>query len=405
MARDDYARIWGRVLLQCPAAGSLRAQQWVSHAFRQVVEQRLWSWLIKRGQFIMPAVYNTGTVDVTLNDETVAGTGTTFTAAMVGRQFRIGVNAPLYTISRVDSTTGFELDQPWGAASVSGRTFEIYQALVTPASDFKSFLGVWDPAKNWRLHLNFQQAELNLADAQRSNSGDSYVVAAADYAASYAGKVGSALRVRGTGPDPASVEGSYTGANDAIFTVEVTTGGETETAVFQWKKDSGSYTTGVTTSAAAQALQDGVSVYWPTGETYVSGDVFVVRVEAQANPGLPRYELWPHKKSAYVYPYLYESEPDDLEDSGMALPRYIRGDILLEMALAAAARWPGVDGQRNVYYDLVLARMHESRAKTMVRELEVSDDDVYLQDLSYVESLPWAPTPFGDSEWLQSHAI
>lgn len=405
MARDDYQRLWGRVLLQCPAAGALRAQQWVSHAFRQVVEQRRWSWLIKRGQFVMPAVYNAGTVSLTLGDETVTGASTTFTAAMIGRQFRIGVNSPLYTIASYSSATSIELDQQWGVASVSGQSYEIYQALVTPNTDFSSFVVVWDPANNWRLHLHFQQAELNIADAQRSSSGDAYVVAAADYSSSYAGKINSVLQVRGTGPDPSVVEGSYTGANDAVFTVEVTTGGTTTTAVFKWKKDSGSYTSSITTSAGAQALQNGVSVYWPTGETYVSGDTFIIRTEAQANPGLPRYELWPHKKSAYVYPYLYESEPDDLEDSGMALPRYIRGDVLLEAALAAAARWPGVDGKKNVYYDLALARMHEARAKTMVRELEVSDDDVYLQDLSYVESLPWAPTPFGDSAWSQSHAI
>jgi hypothetical protein len=404
VARDTYEKIWRRVLLQCPSAGEKRAKQWVSHAFREVAERREWSWKTRYGEFIIPAVYDTGTVSTTLNDATVTGSGTSFTQAMVGRQFRIGTNTPIYTIRQVDSATSLELDRVWGAASDADASYEIYQAFVTVPDDFASFIAVWDPYNNWRLHLNFSQDEINLRDVQRSSSGDAYVVAHRDYATSYAGTIGSVLQVRGTGPDPVASPGTYTAPVDAVFTVEVTTGGATTTAVFQWKKGSGSYTTGVTTAATAQALSDGVQIYWPTGETYVLGDTFIIQATAQDNVGLPRYELYPHKKAAYVYPYLYEADPDDLEDANATLPHYVRGDLLLEYALVKAAMWPGTDKQPNAYYDLALAGRHERRAREQTEALEVADDNIAIKDLSYTPPSGWAPLPF-DASFMQTHDI
>jgi hypothetical protein len=127
--------------------------------------------------------------------------------------------------------------------------------------------------------------------------------------------------------------------------------------------------------------------------------------DTTTTPPRPRYELWPHQKAAYVYPYLYEIRATDLGDSGAVLPFYIRGDVLLEGALAKAARWPGVTGAPNPYYDLVLAREHETRFQQQVAELGRQDDEVLEQDIQYYQgwnSLPWAPFP-GDAAWLQKH--
>src|SRR5262245_20670763 len=108
----------------------------VVNAFRRLAETRRWSWLVKFGQFIAPPVYNDGTVTVTQYSTTVTGSGTTFTAAMVGRQFRIGLTAPIYTIAQYVSATEIALDSPWGGESASGETFQIYQCFYTPPDDF-----------------------------------------------------------------------------------------------------------------------------------------------------------------------------------------------------------------------------------------------------------------------------
>lgn len=407
MALDTYGDIWNRVRLRCPAVSSLLARDFVTNSFRRVAERRRWSWLIKYGQFLAPAIYNTGTVTVTRNSTTVTGSSTVWTSDMVGRQFRVATNTPIYTIQAFNSATSIELDTAFGGSDASGQSYRIYQCYFTPPSDFHSFLTVYDPAMNWQLWLNVQQQELNIWDAQRATTGQAFAVAFRDYTAVRNGIVASPLQVFGTGSDPTS-SGSYSGPNDATFTVEVTTGGIAGVAQFRWKKDAGSYTSGVTALSAGNTLQDGVVVSWPAGPAYTLGDIWVVNTTAIQSAGLPRYEIWPHQEAQYVYPFLYESRPTDLQDANAVLPRYIRGDVLLEMALAEAAKWPGPSKDKpNPYYNQGVAAMHDRRAEQMIMELERQDDEVSEQDLTYqYPGLGWPmATPFGDSKWLQSHAI
>lgn len=306
MALDTYSAVWNQVLGYVPLAGPLLAQNWTTRAFRQVAERRMWSWLVKYSQFIIPAAYTTGTVTVTLNNASVVGVGTTWTSAMIGRQFRTSIGSPMYTITAVAGATSLTLEAVWGAATAAGASYEIWQAYVTAPTDFHSFVSVWDPSKNWQLHLNVQQVAINERDAQRTNSGDAWVVS-------------------------------------------------------PWTYDTSS-------------------------------------------PPLPRYELWPHQKAAYVYPFLYEARPTDLGDTNATLPRFIRGDLLLELALSMAARWPGPSTDRpNPYFSIQLAAMHDTRSERMIYELERQDEEVSVQDLSYSTGLAWAPYP--DAAWLQKHAI
>src|SRR5439155_22457304 len=116
VAVDSYQQVWSKVLLRCPQLSSKLAQDFVVNAFRRLAEVRRWSWLTKFGQFIAPAVTNTGTVTVTLNSTTVTGSGTAWTSSLVGQQFRIGINTPIYTVSIVTSATILDLDSVWGGS-------------------------------------------------------------------------------------------------------------------------------------------------------------------------------------------------------------------------------------------------------------------------------------------------
>lgn len=309
MALDTYAQLWGRVLLRCPSASSLLAKDWIQNVFRQVAERRRWSWLLKYNQFLVPAQYSTGTVTVTRDSASVTGSGTAWTSAMIGRQFRVATTVPIYTIATVPSGTSLTLDSNYGGSTAATQAYRIYQCYFTPPTDFHAFQTVWDPAMNWQLTRHTQQNDLNTWDAQRATTGLGYCIAAFDY--------------------------------------------DTST------------------------------------------------------PPRPRYEIWPHQTSEYVYPYLYEARCTDLADSGASLPRYIRGDMLVELALAEAARWPGPSIDKpNPYYNLKLSQMHQARGEQMILEAERQDDEVYEQDLMYQKcaGFPYA-TPFGDASWLQSHAI
>jgi len=310
VALDTFNSIVGRVQLHCPAAGLLLARDWVNNSFRRIAERRRWSWLVKQGQFIFPAAYTTGTVTVTNASATVTGSGTAWDGTHVGQQFRLGLTSPIYTISAVPDPTTLTLDQVWGPATASAQTYKIYQAYVTPPTDFQSFISVWDVTQNWQLWLNVDPILLNTADAQRANSGNAYVVA------------------------------------------------------------------------------------WHTWST--------------ASVNLPLFEFWPHVQQAAVYPYLYEARATDIVDTDAVLPRYIRGDVLMEMSLAQASRWPGTDTQKNGYFDMNLSRSFDARTDKMIQEMEVNDDNTFLQDATYqMQRCQWpfqAPFPM-DAAWLQSHAI
>lgn len=411
MALDTYTECWNRVLLRCPTLSPKLAQDMVTNAFRRLAERRRWSWLVKFGQFVMTGVTNSGTVNVIQNSPIVTGNGTSWDQGLVGQQFRIGLVSPIYTVASVQGTTQLTLDSPFGGLTANTTPYSIYQAFFTPPQDFHQFICLWDPAFNWQLYLDVQQSEINIWDAQRANVGNAYVVSFRDYSIAQVGIVGNPTQIVGTGAVPGS-SGIYTGPSNAIFTVIMTSSGHSESGVltFSWSKDNGTYTVNAPIDSAGgpNFLMDGVSVYFPTGVQYNNGDTFIISCSAISNAGLPRYELWPHQQANHVYPFLYEARPTDIDDAGAVLPRYIRGDVLVDMAMEEVCTSPGVSPDKpNPYYSLANAERYARNNERAITLLEVQDDNVWEQDLSFqYPAMAWAmATPLGDARFLQSHAI
>lgn len=157
------------------------AMEFTNFAFRKLVERRGWSWLQKSSQFLVNNVYTTGTVTVTFNSNTVTGSGTGWTAALQGRQFRTGQANPIYTVVTVPNATTLILDQQFGGTTTLNTQYQIYNAYVTTPSDFHHFISVWDPQFNWQLWWNVRQDELNMWDAQRTSTGTAYCVVQQTY--------------------------------------------------------------------------------------------------------------------------------------------------------------------------------------------------------------------------------
>jgi hypothetical protein len=409
---DDFTTLWHRLQLRTGSGiGPDLAQDYIRDSFNQLAERREWSWLMKSGAFFPPVYSVPGTVSVLPNQVTVTGSGTSFDATLVGKQFRVGSavtsSYPTYTISQVPSTTTLILSQPWVGPTLTGQTYSLFQCYFPVPDDFQYFYSIVNTTAAYRLWHNGTQAQLDIDDPQRIQVGISYKVAFYDYTNNYIGTVNPILQVRGTGAVPvATTTVGYQFPSDSIYSVEITTGGASGTAVFKWKQDSGTYTSGVTTSATPLDLSNGVQVYFPTG-TYVSGDVFIIQAVSQTTSGVPRYELWPRPINAqYCYPFLYACKLPDLTDERPQLPDFIarRGDVLLEMSLGKAALFPGTETMRNPYYSLQTAQMHFGKAETLIYELEKKDDETATKDLSFY-TLPWAYGPYFDGAWNQSHAI
>ena len=88
MATQTFDEIANMVTLHCPQAGIPLARTWTDAALLELMEERDWSWRLKRGEFVFPAAYTTGTATATQYSDTVtiAGGGVV-TIDWVGRQF------------------------------------------------------------------------------------------------------------------------------------------------------------------------------------------------------------------------------------------------------------------------------------------------------------------------------
>lgn len=123
------------------------------HSVNQVMDRIRargnWSFWESEGSLSFPAQYSTGTLSVTNGSPTVTGSGTTWTAAMVGRQIRIGTSQ--YTITARASNTSITIDRNWATDSDSGLSYTIYQARYTLAADVDKIISMWDTTNQYRI--------------------------------------------------------------------------------------------------------------------------------------------------------------------------------------------------------------------------------------------------------------
>lgn len=86
------------------------------------------------------ADYTTGTVAVTNNSTVVTGTGTTFTAAMIGRYIKVGGTGDRYwyRIASFTNATTIGIEVPYAGLTVAGQTFTIGQMSPLPENHDKA---------------------------------------------------------------------------------------------------------------------------------------------------------------------------------------------------------------------------------------------------------------------------
>ena len=100
------------------------------------------SWLRDYGYINTTVVYDTGTVTATQDSATVTGSGTTFTAAMVGRYFKVDDDDNYYEISAYVSATEITLASTYTGSTSVGASYNIYTVDYALATDFKKLIYV-----------------------------------------------------------------------------------------------------------------------------------------------------------------------------------------------------------------------------------------------------------------------
>jgi hypothetical protein len=412
---DDFITLSSRLLSRVPAIGILLSQQFINDAWHQLQARRDWSWRRKDNQFSPPSIYNTGfasTNKASGQPNLITGNGTAWTPDMIGRQIRLnGMLFPYATIVGWVSSTGLLIDQPWTASEQTNVPYQIVKIYYSLPEDFGYFYNCWSPKDAYSLATNkYTQADLSVLDPQRTSVGQTFAVVFKDFTPQYGGEVGSVIPVGATGPAPVSTTSTgFTYVADATYIVQVASGGTTGIATFRWMRTGQAGFTGpIVTSSDALDLMDGVQIYWPV-QTYVANDFFVINCESTVATSSQRVELWPGPTFPdYVYPYIYITQETDLTVNNPKLPPPIaaRGEVLLEMALAKCASYPGPDAKpenRNPYFNMQLLTMHQGNVTDMLIDLERNDQEIGLSNITYQE-YPMAIGPWMDGSFRQTHA-
>lgn len=307
MANQTFSEIASLVLLHCPSAPQTLARSWVQSAFRDIVERRRWSWLLKRGQLVTYDVYNTGTATAVVGTNTVTITTGVVAADHVGRQFRFTTTLPVVTITAIDAALNtYTIDQSQWPSTQTAKTYEVYQAYVAVPSDFHSFVSVTDPVYAQPVPTDASVTQFDQVDPERVAAGS-----------------------------PPSALGWFDYYN-----------------------------------------------------------------------ALPRFELWPHQKTAAVYPTTYESRPADPFDAGAAVPALLPADIILERAMMYCAMWPGTQNEPNPYFGpkLGLAQLHKAEFERRIATIEKQDTE-HMQQSIWYQSEQVGQSSSVSGAYMQSHDL
>jgi len=151
----------------------------LNNSLRKVVDRKAWASLFIKGQVVAPQATTQGQVTATLGSDIIVGTGTAWTQALVGRQFRIGYNNPIYTIIAVDDTASpqtLQLELQWGSPNITSGYF-IIQNYFNFGPNIKYLKCMTNMQLGYKFYLHSTQDELNTIDVWRQNQNFPYISA------------------------------------------------------------------------------------------------------------------------------------------------------------------------------------------------------------------------------------
>ncbi len=410
---DNFNTLSQRLLNRAPSIGIVLAQQLVNDSWHTLQARREWNWRRKSGTFAPPTLYQEGMASTnasTGNPFLITGVNTAWTTDMIGRQIRIGgLNYQYYDITGYLSPTQLIIGQPWAGPDLTNQAYQILQCFFPVPDDFGYFEWCVSLKDAFKLYTQTTQSELAVWDPQRTNQGQTFTVSFRDFSASLGGIIGPVIPVTSpASPAPISTTTlGYSYPANATYIVQVVTGGIAGVATWQWlRSGQTAFQPAVISDESPQDLSDGVQIYWPDGQTYAAGDLFVINCVALLTQGVPRYELWPTPSfNGYLYPYQYITRESDLTPQQPTLPPQVasRGELLLEMALEKCALFPGQDMDHpNLYYSLQLAKYHRERYEDMMIEFENNDQNIGENKITY-EDWPYGGGVWDTGSWRQHH--
>lgn len=175
--QQNFGGMIGRVLAENPNAGAI-APLWLNDAVRVIYDRKTWFSLFVKGQVLCPQATTKGQATVVTGSTHVVGSnGTTWAAGLVGQQFRIGYNNPIYTIVSVDPVgQTLELELPWGGTSVTSGYF-IVQNYFNFGPNIKYIKIMVNMQLGYKFRLHWTQDTLDSIDPWRQTQNFPYAAA------------------------------------------------------------------------------------------------------------------------------------------------------------------------------------------------------------------------------------
>ena len=146
---------------------------WINYIARKIFDMKTWYGTWRKGQIVCPAQISGGTAMVTYNSPIVQGINTTWDSTVIGRQFRTGLNNPIYTIINVDPfAQQLILELPWaGPLPPSQNTqttgYNIVQMYYMIGQNIKYIKTVVNKQLGYKMRLNWTQGLLDTIDPWR----------------------------------------------------------------------------------------------------------------------------------------------------------------------------------------------------------------------------------------------
>jgi hypothetical protein len=167
----------GQVQFWNPDLSQPKIVAMINNSLRKALDRKTWYGCFVKGQLVAPQATTTGQVTTTLGSASVQGTGTAWTTALVGQQFRIGYNNPIYSIIAVDVPNQvLTLELPWGSPSVTSGYF-IVQNYFNVGPNVKYLKCLVNMQLGYKFQLHATQDTLNTIDPWRQNANWPYIAA------------------------------------------------------------------------------------------------------------------------------------------------------------------------------------------------------------------------------------
>jgi len=176
--QQNFGQMLGQIIAWNPDCAA-QAPVWLNEAVRKIYDRRTWFGLFTKGQLMCPQATTQGSATVVTGSSTVTGVNTAWTTSLIGQQFRIGYNNPIYTITSVDpvrQTLGLEL--PWGGNSTTSGYF-IIQYYYNLGPNIKYLKIMVNMQLGYKFRCRWTQDMLDSIDPWRQNQNFPWAVAPA----------------------------------------------------------------------------------------------------------------------------------------------------------------------------------------------------------------------------------